>query len=252
LGSKILFVGLMGVAAAVGCGARDSIQSSSSPAAGGASAAGGAPADAGDGGDANSASDADDSGLTGPAPVPTCHGMNSACVLNDAGTWLGSAVIVCDGVYFKGPWTLLLQREVNGQWQVEQVQAIEEPGFGTTFYDMSGPPQKLTYRVCSLDKVQGTKCGDPFTTFGPVVCKCEPSTCGTLNACFRYNNDGCGTQIYCGPCGGGMACNNVTHSCCPPGKQSDGVGGCVCAPPVPCPGQTYWDTSLCSCEQIFP
>jgi hypothetical protein len=241
-----LFFSLIG-AAAVGCGARDSIQNSSALVGAGASSMGGGPPDAGDAGDAALAMDADDSGLTGPAPVPHCHGQNSQCIMVGV-NWIGAAVITCDGVYFKGPWTLLLERQINGQWQEEGIQAIEEPGFGATFNDMSGPPQKLTYRVCTIDKVEGTKCGDPFTTFGPVDCKCVPSTCDSLNACFTYDDNGCGTQIYCGSCYGGGVCNMLTHSCCPQGMESDGFGGCVCAPPSPCPGATYWNTTTCSCE----
>jgi hypothetical protein len=241
-----LLVVLVGVAV-VGCGARASIQGPYGPAADGAEAAGGAPPDAGDAGDAADASDADDSGLTGPAPVPTCTGHNSKCIMID-GNWVGSAIITCDGVYFKGPWTLLLEREINNQWQVVQVQAVEEPGFGVTFDDTSGPPQKLTYRVCSVDKVQGTKCGDPFTTFGPVDCKCVSSSCDLLQACFNFNADGCGGQLFCGGCANGLPCNLATHACCPAGMQSDGLGGCVCAPPNPCPGPTYWNTTTCSCE----
>jgi hypothetical protein len=237
----VLLVGLIGVAA-VGCGAETGLEvplvstrgsahgstgSSSaaggSSAVGGASAAGGASADAGD----------DAYGAYGPPPVPTCTGELSQCVQNDAGTWSGSAVIHCDGVYFVGPWTLVLEREIGTQFQSVQVQVVEEPGFGATFYDMTGPMAELTYRVCVEIPEQGTKCGTPFTTYGSVNCGCEPFTCDDLQACFIDRLDGCGGNLPCGACTNGAPCN-IEHNCCPVGQAPNGVGGCQCGPSPLC------------------
>jgi hypothetical protein len=98
----------------------------------------------------------------------------------------------------------------------------------------------------------GTRCADPFQTFGPVSCVCEPFTCNTLLACNLQTEDGCGGTLYCGKCADNSVCNQANHSCCPPGDMSDGEGGCVCAPPKPCGSGFYWNWITCTCEaQMF-
>ena len=179
----------------------------------------------------------------GQAPVPTCKGSNAQCVTSDAGAVEGAAIIHCDGVYFVGPWTLVLERKVTIQFKVIQQQGVQEPGFGATFHDPTGQPVQLTYRVCVMDD-QGTRCGVPFTTDGPVDCKCVPYTCEMLTACHVTIDDGCGGTKYCGGCPGASPCNEVTNSCCPPGDETDEHYGCECAPPHPCPG---WNAVECSC-----
>jgi hypothetical protein len=182
------------------------------------------------------------------APTPHCKGSNSQCIIPDGGGPVkGSAVIHCDPEPIKGPWNLLLETQVITGWKNLQPQSVQEPGFGATFYDTSSPPAEITYRVCVTD-MYGTRCSDPFQTYGPVDCKCEPLTCDLLWACDISLNDGCGGILHCGPCYGGMACNTKTHSCCPQGEESDGIGGCVCAPPKPCPPGFYWNVVSCSCE----
>jgi hypothetical protein len=243
---RVLLAGLIGVAA-VGCGAvseLDTPRGSTRGSAGGSIGAGGSAVDAGsDAGDAGDASDA--YGPYGPPPVPTCAGELSKCIQNDAGVWTGSAIIHCDGVYFVGPWTLVLERQIGAQFQVVQVQVVEEPGFGTTFDDMTGPPAYLTYRVCVSIPGQGIQCGTPFVTYGAVSCACEPLTCYQIQSCMWVQEDGCGNALSCDECTGGATCNTSNHSCCPVGTQPDGTGGCECAPVVPCHG--YWDPNLCLC-----
>jgi hypothetical protein len=237
---KIRLVALIGIAF-MGCG-RSALESPSSS-AGGSSAAAGASTAAGGAGHAAGAGGA----AVAHAPVPTCTGENSKCVFNDAGLISGASIIQCDGVYFVGPWTLLLERLIGSQFEVIQVQQIEEPGFGATFDDMTGPPAELTYRVCTVDKQQGTKCGASFTTFGPVDCACEPLTCHELQSCFTLIDDGCGGKLHCGACSNGAPCNPSNDSCCPVGQEPDGTGGCQCAPPSPCHGTKYWDPNVCAC-----
>jgi hypothetical protein len=132
-----------------------------------------------------------------------------------------------------------------------QKQLVDEPGFGATFYDSSGPAAELTYRVCSVDPAQGPLCGAPFTTYGPVFCGCEPTDCATQSACFTTLDDGCGNTLHCGACRSGVACNPDNNSCCPAGQQPDGWDGCECAPPTPCGRGEYWDPHSCTCESIF-
>jgi hypothetical protein len=229
---------------AVGCGARTLLHAPPIEDAGAASTL-----DAGIVGDA-SADGLDQDASSGPltqAPVPSCMGMNSQCVQSDAGNyWVGASVITCDGVYFVGPWTLLLERKVYNAFHVVQTQVVMEPGFGATFLDTSGPPAQLTYRVCVVDDM-GTRCGTSFTTYGPVQCACEPLSCAALQACNAMVFDGCDEKIPCGGCAGNAVCNPGSHSCCPPGTEPDGTYGCQCAPNHPCPGKTYWDPSVCAC-----
>jgi hypothetical protein len=202
--------------------------------------------DAGATGDAAVDGSGQDGGPLTQAPVPSCTGMNSQCIQSDAGKWVGASVITCDGVYFVGPWTLLLERKIYNTFQVIQTQVVMEPGFGAKFLDTTGPPAQLSYRVCVVDDM-GTRCDTPFTTYGPVQCACEPSTCASLQACDTVIDDGCNDKVPCGGCQGGAVCNPANHSCCPPGMESDGTFGCECAPSKPCPGATYWDPSICSC-----
>ncbi len=196
-----------------------------------------------DAGDAGADADAADAMM---APVPSCYGSSAMCEQNDAGLWMGASIITCEGVYFVGPWNLLLERQVLSQFEVVQTQAVGEPGFGTTFYDTGGPPVQLTYRVCVVDSY-GTRCGMPFTTAGPVNCACEPLTCAYFLACNTQLEDGCGHTITCGDCTNGVACNPDNDTCCPPGFMGDGDGICVCAPP---PGEKCgdWNVLDCKCE----
>lgn len=242
-----LFVALIGIAA-VGCGARSVLEapSSSNGGSSGSSANAGGPADAGDAGDAGPIDGSD-----AQAPVPTCSGALSQCIEGSNGMWTGAAVIHCDGVYFVGPWTLVLERSVGNDFHVVQVQAVQEPGFGATFDDMTGPPVELTYRVCVAD-AQGVRCGAPFNTYGPVDCKCRPETCDILRTCHMKVDDGCGGVIECGACSNGVPCNTHNNSCCPVGEEGDGNGGCECAPLKPCAGSQFWDPNDCECEATFP
>lgn len=183
----------------------------------------------------------------GPAPVPSCVGELAQCVPLDAGFgFVGAAVIRCDPVYFVGPWNLLLERQINtDQFKVLQRQSVDEPGFGATFEDTTSHAPQLSYRVCVVDDL-GTRCGDPFTAFGPPNCACVPITCAELRACNSTGNDGCGRVLLCGACADGTTCN-AHRSCCPPDQESDGIGSCECAPPRPCPRGTEWDVVHCEC-----
>jgi hypothetical protein len=239
--TKILLAGLLSIAVAAladlslaGCGGRSWLEDHPSGTGTGTGGAGGA---VGYG------------GLPpGKAPTPHCKGKNSQCIVPDGGgPVMGAASIVCDPEPIKGPWNLLLERKILNQFQVVQVQAVEEPGFGAKFLDTSGPPAELTYRVCVTDGY-GERCSDPFQTYGAVDCVCLPSTCGVLVACDVSTNNGCGGTLVCGDCSDGTPCNPKNNSCCPSGEDSDGAGGCVCAPPKPCHGGTYWNTTTCSCE----
>ena len=225
---------LVGMAFA-GCGGRVVLDGGSSGVGGGSPDAGPA-ADAGDGGD----SDAADA----RPPVPSCTGSDSECVMDSAGNWSGASVITCDPVYFVGPWNLLLERSILSQFQVVQTEAVQEPGFGWTFYDGTGPPTKLTYRVCVVDAI-GTRCDAPFTTAGPVDCLCEPFTCESLLSCNTVIDDACGHMIECGGCSDGSVCNPANMSCCGPGLMPNGDGTCICAPPGPCGA---WNVVDCRCE----
>jgi hypothetical protein len=234
---------LFGIAA-MDCGARTLLDTPPLPGGGGGSSVGGAAA-----GDAG-ADGSDQDGSGGPlqkAPVPSCMGMNSQCVESDASNqWVGASIITCAGVYFVGPWTLLLERKVYNSFHVVQTQVVMEPGFGAKFLDTTGPPAELTYRVCVVDDM-GTRCDTPFTTYGPVLCACQPLSCEALQACDAVVDDGCNDKVPCGGCKGGAVCNPGTHSCCPPGTEPDGTFGCECAPKHPCSGKTYWDPSVCAC-----
>ena len=217
---------------ALGCGGKVEIEAHSS-------ANGGSSADASNTSD-TSLAHAD----SGPAPVPVCKGKLAQCVLNDAGHTAGEAIVYCDPVDWTGAWTLLLEREINGQFVVVQVTTSPEPGFAVVFHDSSGPPAWLTYRVCATDD-QGTRCADPSTTNGPPNCGCVPYDCDLLQACNKTASNGCGGTVHCDKCSNGSPCNLENHSCCPPGEQSDGTGGCECAPEFPC--KNYWDPKYCNC-----
>ncbi len=183
----------------------------------------------------------------GPPPVPTCVGENAMCLPPDAGVvWTGASVIKCQPENYVGPWTLLLERLIAGNFQVVQRQVVQEPGFGWTFYDTSGPPAELTYQVCVVVDSMTSECGQPFKTGGPSNCACEPTTCELQKQCMVKLDDQCGGTIDCGTCSNGMQCDPMTHSCCPPGFMGDGWGGCVCAPKG-CP-LCAWDTTTCSCS----
>jgi hypothetical protein len=198
--------------------------------------------------DASSATDGSDAdgAQRGPAPVPTCTWTHSRCVEAANGAYEGQVLITCDPVSFVGPWTLLLERQINGQFQIVQTQVVQTPGFGATFDDTKGPPTDRVYRVCVADSF-GTRCGAPFKNLGTPSCVCEPLDCEVLLACNALVDDGCGGLLPCGDCRGGATCNVRTHSCCPVGQESDGTGGCVCAPTHPCGFPKYWDPSLCMC-----
>lgn len=184
----------------------------------------------------------------GPPPVPVCTGENAMCLPPDAGiVWKGASVIKCQGENYVGPWTLLLERLIAGSFQVVQKQIVEEPGFGWTFYDTSGPPAQLTYRVCVVVDSMTAECGAPVTTGGPTNCACEPTSCYDQKACNEVIDDECGHKLNCGPCSDGSQCNPANHTCCPPGFEGDGWGGCVCAPPPGCP-PCAWETVDCSCH----
>jgi hypothetical protein len=185
----------------------------------------------------------------GPPPVPVCTGENSMCLPPDAGiVWTAAAVIKCQPEYYVGPWTLILERLTGTTYQVIQKQVVQEPGFGWTFYDSSGPPAQLTYRVCVLVDPTTAECGTPFTTAGPTDCNCEPTSCYLQTACNTTIDDQCMGTIQCGACTNGTPCNTDNNTCCAMGFMSDGWGGCVCAPPTPkaCP-IWFWDTVTCSC-----
>lgn len=187
----------------------------------------------------------------GPTPVPVCTGELSQCVQADAGFGMfGASVIQCQPEEYEGPWTLVLQRLSGASWRTLQTQVVQEPGFGATFYDSSGPPTVLTYRVCAVANSTTALCGNAFTTQGPPDCACLPTTCALNTACNTDIDNLCGSVDMCGACTNGMACNEL-NTCCPPGFMSDGNGGCVCAPPPPVMGKGcpswMWNTSTCRC-----
>lgn len=185
----------------------------------------------------------------GPPPVPVCTGENAMCLPPEAGiVWTGAATIKCQGEQYVGPWTILLERLIGSTYQLIQKAVVEEPGFGWTFYDTSGPPAKLTYRVCVLVNDTTAECGTPFTTQGPSDCYCEATSCYLQTACNTTIDDQCMGTLQCGACTNGNPCNPDNNTCCPQYFMSDGWGGCVCAPPTPmaCPLE-WWDTTTCSC-----
>ena len=251
--TKIQIAGLLGVAIAAlpglslaGCGGRSSLEGL--PLGKGGPSGGTAATGMGGMGGAGGAGTGYGGLPPGMAPTPHCTGSNSQCIIPEAGGPVkGAATIHCDPEPIKGPWNLLLERQTLTGFEVVQMQAVQEPGFGATFYDTMSPPVELTYRVCVSD-MYGTRCGDPFHTFGPVDCACEPFTCDLVWACDITIGNGCGGTLHCGGCTGGMPCNTKTHSCCPPGEESDGIGGCVCAPSKPCPPAFYWNVVYCDCE----
>ena len=208
---------------------------------------GGAAVDAtvGDG-DLDASADALNDGR-GPAPLPVCSGI-SQCLEDDAGVWRGGALIKCDPAPFVGPWNILLERQVNGIFQISQRQSVQAPGFGATFQDILGRSSLLTYRVCVVDDT-GTNCAKPFRLDPTPGCVCEPTTCDYALACDTTLFDGCGAYVQCGACTNGVACNHTTSSCCPPGFMADLGQTCVCAPPPSgCPGRQFWDTVQCACD----
>jgi hypothetical protein len=214
----------------------------------------GAIADASvDAADATVTADADPDALNGgrgPAPLPVCT-ANMQCLVNDQGHFVSGVVIKCDPAPFVGPWNVLLQKLVNGQYQTIQVRSIRAPGFPSEYQDQVARPTELTYRLCTVDE-QGTRCAVPLTTAPPPNCGCEALTCDYTWACNTTIQDGCGRAVQCGACTNGTTCNLATQSCCPPGFMTDGKQGCVCAPPQPCPGPLYWDIVACGCEVFTP
>jgi hypothetical protein len=193
----------------------------------------------------------------GPTPVPVCSGQLSMCMAPDAGiVRTGAAVITCQPEEYVGPWNLVLERLIGTNWQMVQMQVVEEPGFGATFYDSSGPPTVLTYRVCALANSTTALCGASFTTQGPPNCRCEATTCWLNTACDTEIDNQCGGFDPCGACANGMLCNEY-HTCCPPGFWSDGWGGCECAPKDIVIGDSgvhkmcpvwEWDPKDCLCD----
>ena len=182
----------------------------------------------------------------GLAPVPVCTGKLSQCLAPEAGvTWTGAAVITCQPEEYVGPWTLVLERQVNNNFLMVQTQVVQEPGFGATFYDTTAPPRYVTYRVCVEDTATTGRCGNSFTTYGTPGCGCEPTSCGLLGVCNTTADDGCGSQLDCGDCVNGNTCQ-PDHTCCGPGLMPDGWGNCVCAPPPGC-SIFAWDTTTCMC-----
>ena len=206
------------------------------------SSVGGGGHGAGDAGPDVAIADGDAGGPDAEAPTPTCKGQNSQCVTTPSGKVVGASIITCDPVYFVGPWTLLLERLIGSAYHVVQTVVVQEPGFGAMIEDDSGPPAQLTYRVCALDAF-GVRCGQPFSTYGPVDCVCKPFSCLNMQACNRTIPDGCGGEITCGGCAGGGTCY-PWHTCCAPGFRPDGFGQCKCAPPGGC---ADWNDSNCTC-----
>jgi len=188
----------------------------------------------------------------GPPPLPVCTGQ-AMCIPPEAGLqYVNAAVIKCQPEEYPGPWTLILERLAGTSFQFVQKQVVQEPGFGWTFDDSSGPPTQLTYRVCVLVNNTTAECGAPFTTQAPPNCACEATSCYLQTACNTTIDDQCQHTIQCGACTNGMPCNPQNNSCCAMGFMSDGWGGCVCAPPTPkaCP-IWFWDTVTCSCMPGF-
>ncbi len=148
-------------AVAVGCGSRtDLLQSEYRRGEG--------PVDAGVDGDDGALPDGSSAYCRGTSTVPVCTGQLSTCLKPDAGiVQTGASVIQCQPEEYVGPWTLVLERQSGANWQMVQTQVVEEPGFGATFYDSSGPPTVLTYRVCALANSTTALCGAPFSTQGP-------------------------------------------------------------------------------------
>jgi hypothetical protein len=174
------------------------------------------------------------------------------CLAPEAGLrWTGAAVVECQPENYVGPWNLILERKISGTFEVVQRQAVQEPGFGATFYDTSGPPAQLTYRVCALVDSTTAECGTPFTTQGPSNCACEPTSCYLQTACNTTIDDQCMGTIQCGACSSGTPCNPENNTCCPKGFMSDGWGACVCAPPPKVCPIWFWDKTTCSCMPGF-
>jgi hypothetical protein len=183
-------------------------------------------------------------------PVPNCSGK-TVC-LQDGFTITAAVAITCDPEQVKGPWTLVLERQVLTDWRVVQVQNVDEPGFGATFNDTKAPKvAHLVYRVCVEDDY-GERCGAQFETISAPSCAgCSPFSCIDFRACNTEISNGCGDYITCGPCPNGGTCSARYASCCPAGTEPDGFGGCECAPPHPCPRRYYWEAAHCRCEPIF-
>jgi hypothetical protein len=183
----------------------------------------------------------------GPPPVPVCTGENAMCIPPDAGVvWKGASVVKCQPENYVGPWTLILERQIGANFQVVQKQVVQEPGFGFTFYDTSGPPAELTYKVCVVVDSATAQCGPAFKTGGPSNCQCEATSCDLQKACNVTIDDECGGMLHCGACSDGSKCA-ANNTCCPKGFMGDGWGGCVCAPTPGCP-LCAWNTVTCSCD----
>jgi hypothetical protein len=197
------------------------------------------------GGAADAEPDGEGPDQRGPPPVPVCTGEPSVCRPPDAGVvWTGVAVVQCQPVQYKGPWTLLLERLIGGNYQVIEKRVVQYPWVGQTFRDPSGPPTVLTYRVCALENNNTVRCGSSFRTQGPPHCNCQPTSCYLQAACNSMIDDGCGGTLLCGACPGGATCSGGT--CCAAGYMADGWGGCVCAP-VDCQ-PVNWNTVTCTCD----
>jgi hypothetical protein len=235
------------VVVAIGCGGRSTLL----------------PYENGHAGPVDASADGDDGALPGdaafhrcsPTLVPVCSGQLSQCLEPDAGVVQhGASVIQCQPEECLGPWTLVLERLIGTTWQMVQTQVVEEPGFGANFYDTSGPPTLLTYRVCALANSTTAVCGAQFTTQGPPDCRCEPTTCLLETACHTEIDNHCNSVDVCGACTNGMPCNGY-NTCCPDDFWSDGWGGCVCAPRTitingvskTCP-TWRWNTATCTCD----
>jgi hypothetical protein len=235
--------GVLVVVATAGCGGRTALLTDDET---------GGPVDGSADGDDGALPDGAPTDERGPTPVPVCSGRLSQCLAPDAGiVSFGAAIIQCDPEEYVGPWTLVLERLIGNNWQMVQTQVVEEPGFGATFYDSSGPPTVLTYRVCAIANSTTALCGTSFVTQGPPDCTCLPTSCALNTACNVMFEDACGGTTVCGACDNGLLCN-AYHSCCPGGFMSDGNGGCVCAPPLPgspggpCPA-FRWNPITCTC-----
>ncbi len=191
-----------------------------------------------------------------PPPVPVCAGNGQCVPPGDAGLsyqgagWTGGAVIQCQPAAYAGPWTLLLERLIGANYQLVQKQVVQEPGFGATFYDRSGPSTQRTYRVCVVENDGTAMCGSSFLTAPPPYCPCEPTSCYLQEACNTTIDNQCGGTLSCGACSNGASCNPATGSCCATGFIGDGWGACVCAQLHPCPPGDYWNTNDCTCETL--
>jgi hypothetical protein len=207
-----------------------------------------APQPSDGGADDANAADAGVDGDAGPLfPIPHCT-ATSVCLPG----FYGAIQVNCDPEPIKGPWPLVLERQIVNDWRVVQAQKVDQPGFGVTFNDTNAPKvAHLLYRVC-VDDDYGDRCTPPLETISAPICgPCVPFTCADFQACNTVTSNGCGGTVTCGDCPTGQTCTPAYQSCCPPKTEPDGWGGCVCAPPHRCPRHYYWDTGVCMCEPLF-